>query len=304
VRQRVLVVRAGALGDLLLLRPAIAALQDAGHEVSLLAPSGPAAALIGTGAGDVAEALPWESAAFAGLLVDDDSADPALAARLRPYHAAIAFTRDATLARRLTRHIPAVVRHDPAPPAGGPHAAAWLASALDAIGVTLRAEPPVLKPSAADHARAQATLAALPPDFLALHPGSGSPAKNWPAERFAALAIAAAPRPWLLVRGPADDEAAAVLEPVAGACVARELPLRVLAAVLARAGAYVGNDSGITHLAAAAGARTIALFGPTDPRIWAPIGPRVEVIAADTMSAITVGAVASAVARARCRRAM
>jgi len=47
-----------------------------------------------------------------------------------------------------------------------------------------------------------------------------------------------------------------------------------LACWLAGASVYIGNDSGITHLAAAAGAPVAALFGPTDPAIWAPRGPR------------------------------
>jgi ADP-heptose:LPS heptosyltransferase len=54
--------------------------------------------------------------------------------------------------------------------------------------------------------------------------------------------------------------------------VLRDLPLPQLAAKLAAAALYIGNDSGVTHLAAAAGAPTIALFGPTDPATWAPIG--------------------------------
>jgi ADP-heptose:LPS heptosyltransferase len=52
----------------------------------------------------------------------------------------------------------------------------------------------------------------------------------------------------------------------------------VLGAVLERARLYVGNDSGISHLAAAWGAPVLALFGPTDPAQWAPIGPRVRVL--------------------------
>jgi heptosyltransferase-3 len=51
-----------------------------------------------------------------------------------------------------------------------------------------------------------------------------------------------------------------------------------LARWLAAASLYIGNDSGITHLAAAAGAPVIAIFGPTDPALWAPRGPRVRVI--------------------------
>lgn len=290
-------MRAGALGDLLLLRRTIAALQHARHTVGLLAPSGPASALIGPGTGDVTEVLPFESAVFGGLLVDGVE-DARTAERLRGYGAAITYTRNATLARNLGRVVPMVLQHDPAPPADGPHASEWLAACLPALGVDSAEDPlPILTPSADDQRRARAIVAELPPRFLAVHPGSGSPAKNWPAARFAALVRVLEPARWLLVRGPADEAAADELARVPGASVARELPLRVLAALLARAGAYVGNDSGVTHLAAASGAPTIALFGKTDPRLWAPVGPRVEVIGGAAMEGIAVDAVATAVVR-------
>jgi len=48
--------------------------------------------------------------------------------------------------------------------------------------------------------------------------------------------------------------------------------------VISRSAVYLGNDSGITHLAAAVGVPTVALFGPSDPRQWAPRGRRVTVI--------------------------
>ena len=293
-------MRAGALGDLLLLRPTIEALRQDGRTVALLAPSGPASALVGSGPGDVTEALPWEAAGFAGLLADGGLDDAHAAARLRRYDIAVAYTRNAALARNLGRLVTVVLQHDPEPPSDGPHAAEWLASCLPAIGVpSLAILPPALVPSANDDGRADAIAAELPPGFLAIHPGSGSPTKNWPAARFAALVSSRAATGWLLVRGPADDAAAASLETLPGARAARDLPLRVLAALLARAGAYVGNDSGVTHLAAASGAPTIALFGPTDPRLWAPVGPNVQVVRGRTMSGIAVDEVAAAIARLR-----
>lgn len=54
--------------------------------------------------------------------------------------------------------------------------------------------------------------------------------------------------------------------------------LYLLACWLARARLYIGNDSGITHLAAAVGTPVLALFGPTDPAVWAPRGPHVRVV--------------------------
>jgi hypothetical protein len=266
--------------------------------VGLLAPSGPAAAVAGSGPGDVAETLPWDAPRFASLLDDDGPADDVRAA-FRQYDTAIAYTRNDALVRGLRRIIPTVIARDPTPPAGGPHASRWLAGCLPDAGVAVVDDVPVLAPSDDDQRRADDVAQELPPHFLALHPGSGSPSKNWPASRFAEIAKRFGGEGWLLVRGPADGDAVAVLEAIPGARVARDLPLRVLAAVLGRAGVYVGNDSGISHLAAATGAPTVTLFGPTDPRLWSPIGPRVTVLASGGMESISVDGVSAAVAAVR-----
>ena len=62
--------------------------------------------------------------------------------------------------------------------------------------------------------------------------------------------------------------------------VARQLKLPLLAAVLAECGRYVGHDSGVSHIAAAVGARCVLLFGPTDPLLWAPLNRGVTVLRA------------------------
>ncbi len=130
-------------------------------------------------------------------------------------------------------------------------------------------------------------LAAVPPLCLAIppgetpydvviHPGSGGQRKNWPTGLFFELADALEVRgrcvTWCL--GPAEEE----LRLPNGASVLREHSLAALAGELAAARVYVGNDSGVTHLAAAAGCSTIAIFGPTEPRIWAPRGDHVTVV--------------------------
>ena len=106
-------------------------------------------------------------------------------------------------------------------------------------------------------------------NFAVIHPFSGSPAKNWPLEKFQALARKLErdmPVHWCA--GPEDPP----LKDSVGIA-----DLYDLACWLASARLYVGNDSGITHLAAAVGAPVLALFGPTDPAVWAPRGPRVRV---------------------------
>jgi ADP-heptose:LPS heptosyltransferase len=160
------------------------------------------------------------------------------------------------------------------------HVATWLSTPLSALGVDAPdGRLPVLRPTPGEREAAAPLLERLPRGFLAIHAGSGSPAKNWPADRFAALAEAlSAGRPWLLVEGPADAATVRWLRDRPNVVPAASLPPRVLGAVLAEAGAYVGNDSGVSHLAAAWGAPTVALFGPTDPEVWSPLGPCVTIV--------------------------
>lgn len=104
---------------------------------------------------------------------------------------------------------------------------------------------------------------------VVIHPFSGSPAKNWPKERFQELARAlnhSIPVRWCA--GPSETLAEAV----------RFEDVYELACWLATARLYIGNDSGITHLAAAVGTPVVALFGPTDPAVWAPRGAQVRIV--------------------------
>jgi heptosyltransferase-2 len=118
--------------------------------------------------------------------------------------------------------------------------------------------------------------------ILALHPGSGSPAKNWSPRNFALVADWAAERASIfLVSGPARDGSEEVLTAVKKTrpFVLDRLPLPHLAAVLSKCAAFLGNDSGISHLAAVTGIPTVVLFGPTAPAVWGPRGPGVRIIA-------------------------
>jgi heptosyltransferase III len=114
------------------------------------------------------------------------------------------------------------------------------------------------------------------PPTAALHAGSGSRAKNWPVERFLRVAGALREAGWRVawIQGPAETG-----HPLPeGSTVWNGLSLTALAGALASCGLYVGNDSGVTHLAAAVGCPTIALFGPSDHRVWAPRGRIVKIV--------------------------
>jgi lipopolysaccharide export system permease protein len=141
-----------------------------------------------------------------------------------------------------------------------------------------------------DAARAQAAaLVGAERPFLALALGASTLGKMWPVDRFEALAVMLLEGELrgarvVLLGGP--DEAA-LNAPLLGRLSARrievidaagKLDLLAAAAVMQQAALYVGNDSGPSHLAAAVGAPTLALFGPSDERIYGPRGPRTRAV--------------------------
>jgi glycosyl transferase family 9 (putative heptosyltransferase) len=266
----------------LLLRRAVFGLRRAGHEVTLLAPERPGSALVGPGPAEAHGLIPWDRADVSALLAGGPLPAGDLRDRLAAFGAALVYSRQAELVTSLESLIPRVVAGDPLPPPGR-HAGAFYARVLERLEVAPPDDPeiPPLQPTPAEADAVGPSRGRLPPDFLALHPGSGSPAKSWPAARFAELAEQLAwPRPLLAVGGPADAEVLLPLRSREDVVVVDDLAPRPLGALLAGAGLFVGNDSGVTHTAAAWGAPVLALFGPTDPAVWAPEGRRVKTLRA------------------------
>ncbi len=128
--------------------------------------------------------------------------------------------------------------------------------------------------------------------FIVIHPFSGNPRKNWPLERFREVAARIGHvRPIFWCAGPEEQLEGAE----------RFDNLYDLASWLARSHLFLGNDSGITHLAAASGTRVVALFGPTDPYVWAPRGESVSVLRkGPSMGDIDVETVLQAILSAPC----
>jgi len=140
--------------------------------------------------------------------------------------------------------------------------------------------------------------------FVAIHSGSGAVAKCWPTFHFAEVIkqLWEQDCPVLLLAGPADTERVDDLLqqlPVPPKSemfkVLTHAPLLEVAQHLQQCRCYLGNDSGITHLAAMLGVPTIAIFGPTDPKIWRPVGPFVNVIHEPRLEDVSEDAVLEAI---------
>jgi len=197
-----------------------------------------------------------------------------------------------------------ILTHSPrVPEEFGRPAARHFAGMVEPLGLALADDAASdLFPSPEDAAAARAFLSGLQPGtrLVAIHPGSGGETKNWPIESWAELGRrlsgAAPDLTLLLVEGEADAGPAKFLIEAwkdVPHLRARELPLPILAALFGEkeTALFLGHDSGITHLAAASrrDLPVIALFGPTDPAVWAPPRPRVRVLrGTPTLKNITV----------------
>ncbi len=232
-----LVVRGGALGDFVVTVPAIEAARARAAHLTLVA--------------NPRFAAPWPDLADETLDVRGREALWLFGEVPAPFVPDVALVYTPGVAERLRALGVPTVLTTPTTPSRRAHE-----HFFEPFGDT--APPPRVTPDPG--------LAANFPRTVVLAPGAGSAAKVWPG--FDALAVLLTERrlPWRFLVGPDDA-------PRPGAMTGLTLP--EVAALASRSTVWVGNDTGTTHLAAAAGASVIALFGPTDPALWAPPGATV-----------------------------
>lgn len=304
MKPRLLVIRGGAIGDFILTLPAIRLLREAfpNAHLEILGYRHIIALAEGRFYADGIRSI--EYSAMAGFFVPRSELAPDLVEYFGSFHQVVSYLFDPdrffeTNVRRagVKNFLPAYAKID-----DSEHAARQLARPLQSLALYLDDHAATVHPSAADRAWAAEFLGNLSGPLVAIHPGSGSPKKNWPVERWRELGsrLLASGAELLLIGGEADGAQLATLGAAwRGAPVheARDLALPHLAAVLERCERFIGHDSGISHLAAAVGARCVLLFGPTDPAIWAPANPGVTVIEAPEadLQSLEVAAIADAI---------
>ncbi len=286
--RRILIIRSGALGDFVLTLPVLRALREAAPEAHVEVVGRPATLEVAHGRYYADAIRSIDRADFAPLFAPEGEPSPEVGAYLVAFDLILSYLpdRDGLFRKNLERvGVRRLICGDPIPgPGETRHIVDRLAEPVEQEGIPVRDRVPRLFLNEADRRRAEAFLEAsgVSAPFYAVHPGSGGARKRWPPGRFARVAEAM-DVPVVVPCGPADEEVVArmISEMRVAPVVARHLPLPVLAGVLARCQVYLGNDSGVTHLSAASGAPVVALFGPTDSRVWGPKGGRVRILQGD-----------------------
>ncbi|HZM03589.1 MAG TPA: glycosyltransferase family 9 protein [Candidatus Saccharimonadales bacterium] len=272
---KILVIRGGALGDFILTLPVLAALrlQFPGHRLQVLGYPAVASLAVAGGLADAVDAL--ESPRLSGFFVADGSWSEEAADYFAGFDLIVSYLYDANGVFRRN-----VARCSSAQFIVGPHRPDETLH-IHATELLLR---PLGMMDVDSQPRLILPLTPAPEFRLAIHPGSGSPRKNWPEAQWSELLQSVAVRTkvdFLLIGGEAEGERCARLAavlPAGRVQIAQSLPLPELAARMKACSAFIGHDSGITHLAAALDLSGLVLWGETALATWRPKSPRLKVL--------------------------
>jgi heptosyltransferase-2 len=288
--KRILVIRGGAIGDFILTLPALKALRDSqpGAHIEILGYKHIAVLAENRFYAQAIRSI--EYAPLARFFACNSELPPELADYFASFDLIISFLYDPdeVFAKNLRRcGIGDLVCGPAKILENAGHAARQLARPIEELGIEVPNLSERIFPSIEDREFARNFSGTLPQPIVAFHPGSGSQQKNWPLKNWIKLfsenrGLASAKGSLVIVSGEAERATIRQLEHEwrsRNTRFAKNLPLPQLAAVLEHA-IFLGHDSGISHLAAAAGASCILLFGPTNPDVWAPQNNNVRVLKA------------------------
>jgi len=282
--REILVIHPGALGDVLQAVPALTALRALEDGTRLTFAGQSRLGRLFAGIGLVDAAVLFDGLGLETLFVSDP-VPPSVHSRLARFDRVVSWFGAGAepFPERLRSLVPEALIAPPVPETDSPPTV-WerLLSSLAPWGVRMPIRLVPLSLPEVWRAEARRTLSRLGGDsrhpLLVIHPGAGAKWKRWRAEGFARVirrVTLETACQVLFHQGPVDRDAVDALEGALDLPLLRlvEPPLHLLAAVLQEAGAYLGADSGVSHLAAAVGAPAVILFPPATRDRWAPWSP-------------------------------
>jgi ADP-heptose:LPS heptosyltransferase len=276
--RRVLVIFPGALGDFVCVVPAIEAIaaRHWGAMIELMARA--ELARLATGRTAIARGYSMDAPHVSRLFNESSATDSEAREFFAGYERIYSFfaSDDARFRKALGAATDGEVSFHPFRAEDNCPGERHLAAAyLRSVGAPDAPMRPRIEPSREDLQAASDAIASLgcdPSNLIAIFPGSGSPAKNWPFDKFATLARMLSERARaVFILGPAESAIEHRLREY-DLPVLKDLDLSTIAGIARLVSGFVGNDSGVSHLAAAAGAPGVVIFGPTEPARWRPLG--------------------------------
>jgi heptosyltransferase-2 len=288
IKPRILVIRGGAIGDFILTLPAIAALRRQFPQAHLEVLGYPHIAQLAMAGGLTDRVQPIEARGLAGFFARGGTLEPDLMDYFSEFDLVISYLYDpdeifkTNICRCLVgQFIAGPHRPDEAEQI---HATKVYLKPLERLAIFDADPVPRLSLNSQPFGAAKRSGDGSTLNQIVLHPGSGSEKKNWPETKWAGLIQQiAATTNWnlLLVGGEAEGERLQRLAgamPSARGSIVQGLPLAKLAQRIQPCAAFVGHDSGITHLAAAVGLPCVVLWADTLEEIWRPQGERLVVL--------------------------
>ena len=284
---RILVIRGGAIGDFILTLPALKALRDAYPRAHLEILGYKHIAVLAENRFYAQAVRSIEYGALSSFFAKNSQPSTELAHYFASFDLIISYLYDpdGIFENNLRRCGVEELIRGPAKIDNHEHAIRQLAQPLEQLGLRVDDLAARIFPSDADRNAVEKLLGRCSKPVVVFHPGSGSEKKNWPLENWIDIGNHLLDSNDLrgslvVVSGEADQDRVRPLRAIwknESVRFASNFPLPGLAALFQDA-IFLGHDSGISHLAAAAGANCILLFGPTNPDVWVPMNENVQVI--------------------------
>ena len=290
--RKVLVIHQGAIGDLILSLPALAGLREFYPEAYFEIAGFRSILSLIEGRYYADRVISIDGSDWASLYLEQRCIPQRLARYLSGFDLSVVFTANPNPVFRKNLQL-AGIKHNVqirTLPHNGEksHITDYILSSMKGMGLEILHASPRLYLQESDRLFAHDFLKehSINQDktSVAIHPGSGGKKKVWMPQRFVEVMYEVSRRinaVFFIICGLADEP---FVKPILSkirplnSVLIKDLPLPHVASILDRCHIYIGNDSGITHVAASLGIPTVALYGPTDPDIWGPRGPYVSVL--------------------------
>jgi len=276
-RGKILVIRGGAIGDFILTLPAISALRSTFASSHLEVLGYPKVAELARVAGLIDAFRSIEARALAGFFARNGKLDPELSGYFESFALIFSYLYDPDQIFRsnigmVTKAQFVQAQHRP-DETEAVHATSVFLKPLEQMAI-FDASPIPLLPMEKGPQN-------IHPRRVAVHPGSGSESKNWPVENWIQLIreLQARGEQILVIGGEADEgRIEQIRRAIPGIYLEFNKPLADLAKTLTQCGVFIGHDSGISHIAAALGLKSLILWGPSNEGIWRPLTEKVEIL--------------------------